>query len=97
MKAYPLNVHEIRFLEVTVKRRLAPKDKTWPKNFDFDGVTFLQEININRVETKDAPSNAFAVRFKNSINNEVGTMAPYDITIDVIGFFFGQRKISRQP
>ena len=69
MKASPLDVHSVRFVGVLIESRPPIDGKPWPSPFDFDGVTFHQEVVINKIKNGAAPAHAYSIRFKNSINN----------------------------
>lgn len=97
MKAYPLELHHIRFIDVSIQARPPMKGKPWPRPFDFEGVNFVQNITISAVKHKDAPKHAFSIRFKNSINNDGEVQTPYDVVLEVVGIFSVNSRYEGNP
>lgn len=77
----------MRYLGIKVWTRTFEKDTNEStEDFDFDGVLIGERTEVFLVsEENDSP--LFAIRLRITIANESGKLAPYDLDVDVAGFF----------
>lgn len=96
MQPSPIQLKDMRYLGIKVWARTLEKDDDEPsEDFNFEGVIIGERIEVATVGDENEPA-MFAVRLHITIANEEGKVVPYDLDIDVAGFFTVSNKIPKE-
>lgn len=96
MQPSQIQLKDMRYLGIKVSVRTLEKDNdTPPEDFNFQGVEIGERAQVVLVSDEDEPP-MFAVRLQITITNETGKLAPYDLDIDIAGFFTISDRIEKE-
>ena len=96
MQLSSIQLKDMRYLGIKVWARTLEKDSDKPaEDFSFSGVTMGERSEVVLVSEEHEPP-MFAVRIQITIANETGKLAPYNLDIDVAGFFTISGSIEKE-
>lgn len=92
MQPSPIQLKDMSYIGFKVwARSLTEDEQASIDKFDFNDVMIGESIEFAALGDQDDPEN-YAVKLKITINNEEGKKAPYDVDVEVAGFFSISKK-----
>lgn len=83
MQPSPIQLKDLNYIGFKVWARPLAKDEEEPgTSFNFDGVMIGESVDVAEIDPT-----TFAIKLRIVIENKEGTVAPYDIDIEVAGLF----------
>lgn len=93
MQPSPIQLKDMSYIGFKVwARSLTEDEQASIDKFDFNDVMIGESINFTALGDQDDPE-SYAVKLRITINNEEGKNAPYDVDVEVAGFFSISKKV----
>ena len=87
MQPSQLQLSQFVYLGIKITTREPAENEDVSLPFDFDGVQIGEGVDLSILdENKDDPKQ-FALKFRITLDNEKGKVAPYNLDIEVAGVF----------